>query len=71
MPADGLPIIGPLSGVAGVHLAVMHAGVTLAPAVGRLVAGELVHGADAEELRGLSLDRGASPDRGASATRTR
>jgi glycine/D-amino acid oxidase-like deaminating enzyme len=34
--------------------------VTLAPAVGRLVAAELVDGADAEELRGLGLDRGAS-----------
>ena len=44
MPADGLPIIGPLPGVAGVHLAVMHAGLTLAPAVGRLVAGQLEHG---------------------------
>jgi glycine/D-amino acid oxidase-like deaminating enzyme len=60
MPADGLPIIGPLPAVAGVYLAVMHAGVTLAPAVGRLVAGELVDGADAEELRGLGLDRGTS-----------
>ena len=53
MPADGLPIIGPLPGVDGVYVAVMHAGVTLAPAVGRLVAQEIVGGEDADELRGL------------------
>lgn len=51
MPADGEPLIGPLPGADGVYLAVMHSGVTLAPAVGRLAAEEVVHGADAVELR--------------------
>ena len=51
MPLDGLPVIGPLPGVPGVYVAVMHSAVTLAPTVGRLVAAELVDGADADELR--------------------
>ncbi|WP_270887994.1 NAD(P)/FAD-dependent oxidoreductase [Pedococcus sp. 5OH_020] len=50
MPSDEVPVIGPTA-VAGVYVAVMHAGVTLAPTVGRLVAGELTDRADADELR--------------------
>lgn len=57
MPTDGLPIIGPLPGIRGVHLAVMHSGVTLAPVVGRLVATEILAGVDADELRGLRPER--------------
>ncbi|MGY1699574.1 FAD-dependent oxidoreductase [Geodermatophilus sp. SYSU D00766] len=53
VPADGSPVIGPLPGVAGVHLAVLHSAVTLAPVVGRLVAAEVVSGVDAVELRAL------------------
>ncbi len=60
VPADGLPIVGPLPGTTGVHLAVMHSGVTLAPAVGRLVADELVDGADAADLAGLRPQRFAT-----------
>jgi len=64
MPADGLPIIGPLPGVGGVHVAVMHSAVTLAPVVGRLVGAEVVDGLDADELRGLRPERlGAPPGR--------
>ncbi len=57
MPVDGLPVIGPLPGVSGAYVAAMHSGVTLAAAVGRLVAREVVHGVEAEELRGLRPDR--------------
>ncbi len=57
MPADGLPIVGPVPGVDGVHVAVTHSGVTLAPVVGRLVAGEVVTGARADELGGVRPDR--------------
>ncbi len=57
MPADGLPIIGPLPHPRGVHLAVMHAGVTLGPTVGRLLATELLTGLPVEELAGLRPDR--------------
>lgn len=50
MPQDGEPIIGPLPGVDGLYLAVMHSGVTLAAAVGRLVAAEIATGETAQEL---------------------
>jgi glycine/D-amino acid oxidase-like deaminating enzyme len=52
MPVDGHPLIGPLPGVRGAYVAVMHSGVTLAPVAGRLVAEEVVHGIEAPELRG-------------------
>lgn len=57
MPADGLPVVGPVPGVTGSYVAVMHSGVTLAPAVARLVAAEVVHGIQAEELTGLRPHR--------------
>jgi glycine/D-amino acid oxidase-like deaminating enzyme len=41
MPADGLPIIGPLPGHPGAYLAVMHSGIRLAPEVGRRIAAEV------------------------------
>ena len=59
MPADGLPVVGPLPGVAGAYVTVLHSGVTLAPAVGRLVAGEVLHGRPAAELEGLRPGRAA------------
>ncbi|SNS02344.1 hypothetical protein SAMN04488107_0898 [Geodermatophilus saharensis] len=42
VPADGSPVVGPVPGVAVVHLAVVHSALTLAPVVGRLVAAEVV-----------------------------
>jgi glycine/D-amino acid oxidase-like deaminating enzyme len=53
MPADELPIVGPVPGVDGAYLAVMHSGITLAPTVGRLVAAEIVHGVEAGQLAGV------------------
>jgi glycine/D-amino acid oxidase-like deaminating enzyme len=41
MPSDGLPILGPLPWLDRLYLAVSHSGVTLAPVLGRLVAGEV------------------------------
>ena len=41
MPADRLPIVGPLPWLEGLYLAVSHSGVTLAPVLGRLIAGEV------------------------------
>ena len=57
MPADGDPIVGPVAEVPGLYLAVMHSAVTLASAVGRLVARELVDGAVEPALAGCRLDR--------------
>jgi glycine/D-amino acid oxidase-like deaminating enzyme len=41
MPADRLPIVGPLPWLDSLYLAVSHSGVTLAPVLGRLVAREV------------------------------
>lgn len=57
MPADGEPIVGPVPDVPGLYLAVTHAAVTLAPAIGNLVARELVGGAVEPALAGCRLDR--------------
>jgi len=57
MPADGEPIIGPVSEVPGLYVAVLHSAITLAPIVGRLVAKELVDGTVEPALAGCRLDR--------------
>jgi glycine/D-amino acid oxidase-like deaminating enzyme len=57
MPADCEPIVGPVAQVPGLYLAVMHSAVTLAPAMGRLVARELVDGTVESPLTGCRLDR--------------
>jgi glycine/D-amino acid oxidase-like deaminating enzyme len=43
-PADGFPALGRPGGDAGLYLAVLHSGITLAPAVGRFAAEELLAG---------------------------
>jgi glycine/D-amino acid oxidase-like deaminating enzyme len=43
MPADALPVVGRSAALAGLWFAVMHSGITLAPAVGRFVTEELLH----------------------------
>lgn len=43
-PADGLPLVGYLPGKSGAYLAVTHSGVTLAPALGRMVSEEVLLG---------------------------
>jgi glycine/D-amino acid oxidase-like deaminating enzyme len=64
VPVDGLPIIGPVPGVGGAYVAVMHSGVTLAPAVASLVAAEVVGEVRAPELAGLRPDRFRPPGGG-------
>jgi glycine/D-amino acid oxidase-like deaminating enzyme len=44
VPADGLPVIGPVTSAPGLSLAVMHSGITLAPLVGQLLADEVLGG---------------------------
>lgn len=44
MPADGIPIIGPLPSVAGVYVCTMHPGVVLAAVVGQLASEEIMQG---------------------------
>ena len=50
MPAGG-PVVGYVTPDTSVYVAVMHAALTLAPTVGRLVADELVRGESVAELR--------------------
>ncbi len=50
IPADGRPAVGPLPGLTGLYLAVMHSGITLAPAIGRFAAMEILDGAEVELL---------------------
>lgn len=57
MPRDGEPIIGPWPGVRGLYLAVMHSGITLAAAVGRLVASEILDDQPEAELAGCRVHR--------------
>ncbi|HZD71665.1 MAG TPA: FAD-dependent oxidoreductase, partial [Actinomycetes bacterium] len=44
MPADRVPIVGPAAGLPWLYLAIPRGGVTIAPALGRLVAAELLDG---------------------------
>lgn len=57
MPADRLPIVGRVAGVDGLHVAVTHSGVTLAAALGRFVAEELMTGERAPLLAPFGLER--------------
>jgi glycine/D-amino acid oxidase-like deaminating enzyme len=45
-PRDGFPVVGAVPGRAGLYIAVMHSGITLAPAVGRFATEEILTGAD-------------------------
>ncbi len=44
MPADGFPVVGRIAGASGLYVAVMHSGITLAPAIGNFVAEEIMTG---------------------------
>ena len=55
MPRDGLPIVGPAR--PGLYLAVMHSGVTLAPAIGRFVAEEILRDRRDPLIAPYGLDR--------------
>lgn len=44
MPSDGFPAVGRPDGIDGLYVAVMHSGITLAPAIGRFVADEVLTG---------------------------
>ncbi|MEX2200343.1 MAG: FAD-binding oxidoreductase [Dongiaceae bacterium] len=60
MPGDGLPIVGSVAAVPGLYLAVMHAGIVLAPTIGRIAAAELLDGATDPILALCRPDRFAS-----------
>lgn len=57
MPEDGGPIVGRVASRPGLYLAAMHAGVILAPTIGRLLTEEILDGTDAPALAPCRLAR--------------
>lgn len=57
MPRDGRSIAGPVPGVAGLYVLATHSGVTLAPALGAMLAEEIVEGTVSPLLENFRPDR--------------
>lgn len=57
VPADGLPIVGALSGVPGAYVAVTHSGITLGPLLADLLADEMFTRVPASVLASYRPDR--------------
>jgi glycine/D-amino acid oxidase-like deaminating enzyme len=70
LPPDGYPIIGKADGVEGLLLAVMHRGVTLAPAVGKILADLVTEGKTPHNIDPYRLSRFSSDVIGAEARET-
>lgn len=57
IPADGLPIMGPVPGIDRVSVAVLHSGVTLAPVVGEMMSKWILRGAVPNEMAPYGISR--------------
>jgi glycine/D-amino acid oxidase-like deaminating enzyme len=57
MPADGKSIAGPIPAAEGLHIALTHSGITLAPALGELIADCIETGTLAPQLEPFGLER--------------
>ncbi|MEM6933874.1 MAG: FAD-dependent oxidoreductase [Pseudomonadota bacterium] len=57
MPADGLPILGPVPDNDALSVAVLHSGITLAPMVGDLMAQWVVSGQLPDEMKPYKVSR--------------
>jgi glycine/D-amino acid oxidase-like deaminating enzyme len=57
IPKDGFPAVGRADGIPGLYTAVMHSGITLAPAIGRFVADEVLTGRRDSLLEPYGLGR--------------
>ena len=57
IPKDGYPAVGRTGGVAGLYVAVMHSGITLAPIVGRFATQEILEGRRDPLLSPYGLER--------------
>ena len=57
IPSDRLPLVGPAPGVGGLYVAVTHSGITLAPALGHMVAEEIMDGRRHPLLAPFGLER--------------
>lgn len=51
LPEDGMPVVGMIPGYDNLYVCATHSGVTLAPLLGELAAGEILHDADSPLLR--------------------
>jgi glycine/D-amino acid oxidase-like deaminating enzyme len=60
MPQDGMPVVGFVPDLPGLYLATMHSGITLAPAVGRFTAMEILDGTRVELLEPYRPERFAT-----------
>ena len=54
---DGFPAVGRAPGIAGLYVAVMHSGITLAPAIGHFVAEEILHDLRDSLMKPYGLER--------------
>lgn len=57
MPADGMPIVGFVPSAPNLYLAVMHAGIVMAPVMGRLAVEEVVRDHEVDVLASCRLSR--------------
>jgi glycine/D-amino acid oxidase-like deaminating enzyme len=57
IPKDGFPAVGRADGITGLYVAVMHSGITLAPAIGSFVADEILSGRRDSLIEPFGLDR--------------
>ncbi|MEM7240046.1 MAG: FAD-binding oxidoreductase, partial [Pseudomonadota bacterium] len=57
IPADGLPILGPVPGEDALTVAVLHSGVTLAPVVGEMITKSVLRGHIPNEMAPYGLGR--------------
>jgi glycine/D-amino acid oxidase-like deaminating enzyme len=57
MPQDERPIVGPVPGIEGLYVAVMHSGITNAPAVGAYAADEILYGRRHELIAPYGIER--------------
>lgn len=57
MPLDGLPAVGYIDDQRSIYVASTHSGITLAPIIGKLAAGEVGHGQIADALKPFRPDR--------------
>ena len=60
VPGDGHPVLGPVPGVGGLHVAFTHSGATLGLIAGELLAGEVLSGEPDPLLAAFRVDRFAS-----------
>lgn len=57
IPEDGFPAVGRAPGVAGLYVAATHSGITLASAIGRFIADEILIGEGNDLVKPYGIDR--------------